>query len=111
MTNYQEDGHDGFVSVPEQDVHQPIEILRVSSTSRPVSVAGAIAGVMRQYDRVEIQAIGAGAVNQALKAIIIARSYLQENGIDICLVPSFTDLEIKGEARTAMRFLILDRPQ
>lgn len=83
-----------------------VEVLRVSHLSRPSAVAGAIAGVMRERGQVEIQAIGAGAINQAIKAIAIARSYLVEDGIAICCVPSFVDLVLAGEERTGLRFMV-----
>ncbi len=82
------------------------DVLKVSTRSRPSAVAGAIAGVMRQDGRAELQAIGAGATNQAIKAIAIARSYLQDEGIDLCCVPSFIDVAIEAEERTALRLLI-----
>ena len=78
-----------------------MEILKVSATSKPVAVAGAIAGVVRTAGKVEVQGIGAGAVNQAVKAIAIARGYLAPGGIDLVCVPSFVDLTINNEARTA----------
>jgi stage V sporulation protein S len=92
----------------DQTVAQPsgVEILRVSTHSRPNAVAGAIAGVLRQRNSVEIQAIGAGATNQAVKAIAIAHSYLRDDGIDVGCVPFFTDVLIGGEERTALRLLV-----
>lgn len=86
------------------------EILKVSAQSKPSAVAGAIAGVMRQKGRAEVQAIGAGAVNQAVKAIAIARGYLAPSGTDLVCVPSFADIEIDGEERTAIRILVEPRP-
>jgi stage V sporulation protein S len=84
----------------------PIEVLKVAGTSRPVSVAGAIAGVVRSQSRVEIHAIGAGAVNQAVKAIAISRGYLAPSGLDVVCIPTFIDLTIAGEERTGIRFLV-----
>jgi stage V sporulation protein S len=84
-------------------------ILKVSAHSRPSSVAGAIAGVVRETGRAEVQAIGAGATNQAVKAIAIARSYLQEDGIDIVCVPSFAEVLIEQEERTAIRLVVEKR--
>jgi stage V sporulation protein S len=81
-------------------------VLKVSARSRPTSVAGAIAGVIRELGRAEIQAIGAGATNQAVKAIAIARSYLQEDGIEVVCVPSFTEVQIGQEERTAIRLVV-----
>jgi stage V sporulation protein S len=83
-----------------------IEILKVSATSRPGLVAGAIAGVVRQFGRVEIQAIGAGATNQAIKSIAIARGYLITSGIDIFCIPAFIDVIIDNEERTAIKFIV-----
>jgi stage V sporulation protein S len=81
-------------------------ILKVSAQSNPNSVAGAHAGVLREKPSAELQAIGAGATNQAVKAIAIARSYLHPSGIDLYVVPEFTDVEIEGNVRTAMRLLV-----
>ncbi len=81
-------------------------ILKVRTSSRPSALAGAIAGVIRQVGQAELQAIGAGAINQAVKAIAIARSYLQEEGIDLWCVPAFIELVIDGEERTALRLVI-----
>jgi stage V sporulation protein S len=86
----------------------PVEVLRVSHTSRPSAVAGAIAGVLRERGQVEIQAVGAGAINQAVKAIAVARSYLVEDGINLGVVPYFVDLILGGEERTGLRFLVED---
>jgi len=82
------------------------EVLKVSTRSRPSAVAGAIAGVIRESGMAEVQSIGAGATNQAIKAVAIARSYLNEEGIDIVCVPSFIDVAIDEEERTAIRLLI-----
>jgi stage V sporulation protein S len=82
------------------------EVLKVSTRSRPSAVAGAIAGVLRQHDHTEVQAIGAGATNQAVKAIAIARAYLHDDGIDAWFVPSFIDVVIDGQDRTALRLRI-----
>lgn len=81
-------------------------LLKVSSDSKPKSVAGAIAAVVREQETVEIQAVGAAAVNQAVKAIAIARGYVAPNGIDLVCVPAFADIQIDGEQRTAIRFLV-----
>lgn len=85
------------------------EVLKVSTRSRPSAVAGAIAGVIRESGVAEVQSIGAGATNQAIKAVAIARSYLNEEGIDIICVPSFIDVAIDEEERTAIRLLIEKR--
>ena len=85
---------------------QPVEILKVSATSKPVAVAGAIAGVIRQQQRVEVQAIGAGAINQAIKAIAISRGYVAPGGIELICIPSFIDISIDGEEQTGIRLLV-----
>jgi stage V sporulation protein S len=85
------------------------EILKVSAQSKPSAVAGAIAGVMREKGRAEVQAIGAGAVNQAVKAIAIARGYLAPSGLDVVCIPSFTDVMINNEERTALRLIVESR--
>lgn len=85
------------------------DIIRVSAKSRSSSVAGAIAGVVREHGRAEVQAIGAGAVNQALKAAAIARGFLALDGIDVVLIPSFCDVDIGGQERTALRFTVEPR--
>ena len=82
-----------------------MEILKVSSHSSPNSVAGAVAGVIREQKAVEVQAVGAGASNQAIKAIAIARGYLAPIGIDLICIPAFANIQIDGEERTAINFL------
>lgn len=82
------------------------EILKVSSKSNPNSVAGALAGVVRGSGAVEIQVVGAGALNQAVKAVAIARSFVAGSGIDLTCRPTFADIEIDGEGRTAIRLLV-----
>ncbi len=86
------------------------ELIKVSAQSRSTAVAGAIAGVMREHGYAEVQAIGASAINQAVKAATIARGYLEQDGIDLVLVPSFTEVEIEGNERTAVRFAVFQRP-
>jgi len=88
------------------DGPQGLNVVKVSARSRTAAVAGAIAGVMRESGHVEVQAIGAGAVNQAVKAIVIAKGYLAEEGIHIVCVPSFVDVDIDDQERTAIRFTI-----
>ena len=83
--------------------------LKVSSKSSPASVAGAIAGMIKDGVPVEIQAVGAGAVNQAVKAIAISRGFLSPVGIEIACIPSFADIVIDGEYRTAIRFAVESR--
>ena len=86
-----------------------METLRVSSKSKPSTVAGAIAGVVRQNGVVEVQTVGAGALNQAVKAVAIARGFLVPSGIDLVCTPSFSDIEIDGAERTAIRLLVQPR--
>jgi stage V sporulation protein S len=81
-----------------------LNIIKVSARSRTAAVAGAIAGVMRESHHAEVQAIGAGAVNQAVKAIVIAKGYLAEEDVHITCVPSFVDVDIDDQERTAIRF-------
>jgi stage V sporulation protein S len=86
------------------------ELIKVSAQSRSTAVAGAIAGVMREEGYAEIQAIGASAINQAVKAITIARSYLEQDNMDLAVVPSFIEVTIEGSERTAVRMAIFKRP-
>ena len=86
-----------------------MEILKVSAKSNPNSVAGALAGVLREKGGAEIQAIGAGAFNQAIKSIAIARGFVAPGGIDLVCVPAFTDIEIEGEERTAIKLIVEPR--
>ena len=83
-----------------------MEVLKVSSNSVPNSVAGAIAGVIRDSGSVEVQAVGAGATNQAVKAIAIARGYLAPAGMDLVCVPTFGNIIINNEERTAIRLIV-----
>lgn len=87
------------------------DIIKVSARSRSTAVAGAIAGVMRQHNMAEVQAIGAGAVNQAVKALAIARGYLERDEIDIVTIPYFTEVDIDGQERTAVRFQVEPRSE
>jgi len=100
----------------EREVHAPApvgdpngDILKVSARSRPSAVAGAIAGVVRESGRAEVQAIGAGATNQAVKAVAIARDYLRETGIEAVCLPAFIDITIDNEDRTAIRLVVEPR--
>ncbi len=79
-----------------------MKLLKVSSTSKPNSVAGAIAGIIRSDGKVQIQTIGAGALNQTIKGIAIARGYIAPTGQEIVCIPFFKDLEINGETKTAI---------
>jgi stage V sporulation protein S len=86
-----------------------MEVIKVSAHSRSTAVAGAIAGVMRDHKHAEVQAIGASAVNQAVKAIAIARNYLALDGIQIVCIPEFVEIDIEGQERTAVRLIIEPR--
>lgn len=83
-----------------------MSLLKVSSKSNASSVAGAIAGFLKEDGRVELQAIGAAAVNQAVKAIAIARGYVAANGIDLVTIPAFVDLNIDGKEKTAIKLIV-----
>jgi stage V sporulation protein S len=83
-----------------------VEVLKVSSKSNPNAVAGAMAGVIRQSGAVEVQVVGAGALNQAVKAVAIARGFVAPSGLDLWCVPTFADIVIDGEGRTAIRLLV-----
>ena len=96
-------------TTPVAAVGKRSDILKVSSRSRPSAVAGAIAGVVRESGRAEVQAIGAGATNQAVKAVAIARDYLAETGINAVCLPSFIDVVIDDEDRTALRLIVEPR--
>jgi stage V sporulation protein S len=87
-----------------------MDIIKVAATSRSTAVAGAIAGVMREKGHADVQAIGAGAVNQAVKAVTIARGYLELDGIDIICIPSFVEVMIDDQERTAVRLSVEKRP-
>ncbi len=95
--------------VLEEEVRSSGEVLKVSARSRPSAVAGAIAGVVRESGRAEVQAIGAGATNQAVKAVAIARDYLRETGIEAICLPAFIDVTIDNEDRTAIRLVVEPR--
>lgn len=86
-----------------------MEMLKVSSKSSPNSVAGALAGVIREHGEAEMQAIGAAALNQAIKAVAIARGFLATSGVNLVCIPSFADVEIDGEQRTAIRLVVTDK--
>lgn len=87
----------------------PVELLKVSAKSSPNAVAGAIAGILRERGHVDVQVIGAGALNQAIKAVAIARSFVLEDGIDPVCIPAFKDIDIEGEGRTAICLSVEDR--
>ena len=83
-----------------------MEMIKVSANSRTSAVAGAIAGVIREHQRAEVQAIGAGAVNQAIKALVLATGYLKNDGINVSCVPEFADVTIEDKVRTAIKLVI-----
>ena len=83
-----------------------MEILKVSSKSNPNSIAGALANVLRETNEVEIQAVGAGSLNQAIKGIIIARGFMAPSGKNLYCIPSFASIMIEGEERTAIKMVI-----
>ena len=86
-----------------------METLKVSSKSNPSSVAGALANVFREKGSVEIQAIGAGALNQAVKAIAIARGFVAPAGVDLVCIPAFAEVEVEGEDRTGIKLIVESR--
>jgi stage V sporulation protein S len=86
-----------------------MDIIKVSGTSRTSAVAGAIAGVIREYKRAEVQAIGASAINQAVKAMALARGYLTNDGYNIIFIPEFVDVQIEDKIRTAIKFTVEPR--
>lgn len=83
-----------------------MDMIKVSANSRTSAVAGAIAGVVREHHRAEVQAIGAGAVNQAMKALVLATGYLKNDGIHVSCVPEFADVTIDDKVRTAIKLVI-----
>ena len=80
-----------------------MEILKISSKSNPNSVAGAIAGLVKESNKAEMQAIGAGALNQAVKAVAIARGFVAPSGVDLVCIPAFAEVEVEGEDRTGIK--------
>lgn len=104
-------GNGGYVAADAAIVTEQRngDVLKVSARSRPSAVAGAIAGVVRENGRAEVQAIGAGATNQAVKAVAIARDYLRETGIEAVCLPAFIDVTIENEDRTAIRLVVEPR--
>ena len=97
-------------SITDKPLKNPREtnlyIIKVSANSRTSAVAGAIAGVIREHKHAEVQAIGAGAVNQAIKALVLATGYLKNDGIEIACVPQFVDVDIDDKVRTAIKLVI-----
>jgi stage V sporulation protein S len=83
-----------------------MDLIKVSATSRTSAVAGAIAGIVREHHRAEVQAIGAGAINQAVKAMVLATGYLKNDGIFVSFVPEFADVTIEDKIRTAVKLVV-----
>jgi stage V sporulation protein S len=88
---------------------ETMDIIKVKAVSRTAAVAGAIAGVIREQKHAEVQAIGAGAVNQAIKAMVLAKNFLVQDEIDIIFTPEFVNVEIDGKVRTAIKFVVEPR--
>lgn len=88
---------------------ETMDVIKVKAVSRTAAVAGAIAGVIREHKHAEVQAIGAGAVNQAIKALILAKNFLDQDGITVVFIPEFVNVEIDGKVRTAIKFIIEPR--
>ena len=113
ITKSERDNAMETVRVPEYlqtpPITEPTQILKVAAHSQSTSVAGAIAGVVRDRGRAEVQAIGAGAVNQATKAVAIARGYLALDGIDVVCIPAFATVSIADQERTALKFIVEPR--
>ena len=86
-----------------------MDVIKVKAVSRTAAVAGAIAGVIREQKHAEVQAIGAGAVNQAVKALVLAKNFLVQDEIDIVFIPEFVNVEIDGKVRTAIKFNVEPR--
>ncbi|MBE0686637.1 MAG: stage V sporulation protein S [Anaerolineaceae bacterium] len=86
-----------------------MDVIKVKANSRTAAVAGAIAGVVREHHRADVQAIGAGAINQAVKALVLATGYLAEDGINVVCIPEFVDVDIEGKVRTAIKLSVEPR--
>ena len=86
-----------------------MEVLKISSKSNPNSVAGAIAGLVKESNKAEMQAIGAGALNQAVKAVAIARGFVAPAGVDLICIPAFAEVEVEGEERTGIKLIVESR--
>lgn len=110
MVNYTNDGYNSYSATGYNGTGDDNpDVIKVSAKSRSTAVAGAIAGVIREHGYAEVQAIGAGAVNQAVKALAIARGYLERDATDIVFTPHFTEVDIDGQERTAVRFSVEER--
>lgn len=97
------------LKVEKGSERQPMEVLKVSSKSKATAVAGALSGVIREKGSAELQSIGAGALNQAVKAVAIARGILAPSGVDIVCIPAFKEIQIEGAERTAIRLIVEPR--
>ena len=86
-----------------------MEVLKISAKSNPNSVAGAIAGLVKESNKAEMQAIGAGALNQAIKAVAIARGFVAPSGVDLVCVPALAEVEVEGEDRTGIKIIVESR--
>jgi len=86
--------------------YEKVEILKISSKSKAQKLAGALSNIIRKEDTVEMQAVGAGALNQGIKAVIIAKGYLAPSGIDLVVCPSFVDIKIEDQEKTAIKLLV-----
>ena len=86
-----------------------MDILKISTKSNPNSVAGAIAGLIKEKGRAEMQEIGAGALNQAIKAVAIARGFVAPSGVDLICIPAFTEVKIEDEERTGIKLAVEPR--
>ena len=86
-----------------------MEVLKISSKSNPNSVAGAIAGMVKETQKAEMQAIGAGALSQAVKAVAIARGFVAPTGVDLICIPAFAEVQVEGEDRTGIRLIVESR--
>ncbi len=98
-----------FITTFAAGVKQEMTVLKVGAKTKPSSLAGAIAGLIREENRAVVQTIGAGALNQAIKAVAIARGYVAPAGYELICIPAFEDIEIDGEERTAIRLIIEPR--
>ena len=88
---------------------EKVETLKVSGKSKPRAIAGAIAGLVKESSKAEMQAIGAGALNQAVKAIAIARGFVAPAGVDLVCIPAFAEVEVEGEDRTGIKLIVESR--
>lgn len=99
----------GIDELKREKGRKTMDIIKVKANSRTAAVAGAIAGVVREHKRADVQAIGAGAVNQAVKACVLAKGYLAEDGIAVVFIPEFVDVDIEGKVRTAIKIVVEPR--